>query len=153
MKVIGFVCGILLWVVAVSDARAQTVQLPSRQVFSVNTSVLVPDRGGAYLGGVRRSSQGVTQRGPLRNRSLGGATSAGGASVHATVIDLRELDRLVLAEGAARRAARESGSIAKSERRLPPATARRFESVAARDALNQVLTFQEHAQRTPMQVR
>src|SRR5690349_8882622 len=44
--------GILL----VSPATAQVVQLPSFETFSVQTSVLVPDSGAAYLGGVNRSS-------------------------------------------------------------------------------------------------
>lgn len=45
-------------------AHAQVVQLPSLRSFSVRTSVLVPDSGGAYLGGVNRSSHWMTSRGP-----------------------------------------------------------------------------------------
>jgi hypothetical protein len=84
---------------------ATTVQLPTFSYFTVNTTVSVPDRGGAYLGGVNRARDGSWSRGfgPLANRSLGGDRMASGVSVHATIIDHEELDRAVLAEAAARR--------------------------------------------------
>jgi hypothetical protein len=86
---------------------ATTVQLPSFSIFSVNTTVSVPDRGGAYLGGVNRARDGSTTRGfgPLANRGIGGDRLASGASVHATIIDHDEIDRAVLAAAAERRAA------------------------------------------------
>jgi hypothetical protein len=99
-----------------AGACAQTVQLPSFRWFSVNTSVLVPDRGGAYLGGVSRSVRGSTRYGtpgPWRltgNRSLSGSASGGATTVHATVIDHAAMDRAVLAEAARRRGARPAGS-------------------------------------------
>jgi hypothetical protein len=84
---------------------ATTVQLPTFSYFTVNTTVSVPDRGGAYLGGVNRARDGSWSRGfgPLANRSLGGDRMASGVSVHATIIDHEELDRAVLAEAAAKR--------------------------------------------------
>jgi hypothetical protein len=84
---------------------ATTVQLPSFSYFSVNTTVSVPDRGGAFLGGINRARDGSTTRGfgPLANRGIGGDRLAGGASVHATIIDHDELDRAILAAAAARR--------------------------------------------------
>ncbi len=97
---------------------AQTVQLPSFQRFSVNTSVLAPDRGWAHLGGVSRSARGSSRYGVpgagkvpglgrlLGNRAIGSASSAGGASVHVTVIDHDALDRAVLAEAKRRRTGR-----------------------------------------------
>ena len=56
-----------------SSARAQAVQLPTFNYFTVQTTVSVPDRGGAVLGGVNRASSGTTSRGfgPLRNRASG----------------------------------------------------------------------------------
>ena len=84
---------------------ATSVQLPSFSFFSVNTTVSVPDRGGAYLGGVNRARDGSWTRGfgPLANRAIGGDRMAGGASVHATIIDHEELDRATLAAAAAKR--------------------------------------------------
>ena len=46
-----------------SSARAQAVQLPTFRYFTVDTTVSVPDRGGAVLGGVSRASSGTTSRG------------------------------------------------------------------------------------------
>ncbi|HAY82372.1 MAG TPA: hypothetical protein DCY79_21400 [Planctomycetaceae bacterium] len=88
---------------------AQAVQLPTFQVFSVDTSVLVPDRGQAYLGGVKRARSGSTTRGIpglsglpyanrlTKNRGIGLERSATGAYVTATIIDNAELDRQVRA--------------------------------------------------------
>jgi hypothetical protein len=80
-----------------------TVQLPSFSFFSVNTTVSVPDSGGAYLGGIKRARDSSTTRGfgPLKNRGIGGERLASGVSVEATIIDHDELDRAV--RGAARR--------------------------------------------------
>ncbi len=111
--VLGAVC---LWCLLVPSGFGQTVQLPGIHRFSVNTSVLAPDRGGARLGGVNRSSRGLSRYGVpgagklpglgrlLGNRAVGGSTSGGGTSVRVTVIDHEELDRAVLAEAERRRA-------------------------------------------------
>lgn len=88
-----------------SHACAQAVQLPTFRYFSVQTTVSVPDRGGALLGGVDRASSGSTSRGfgPLRNRASGSSVGSSIASVHATIIDHNELDQAVLAEARRRR--------------------------------------------------
>ena len=100
------------------DVQGQLLRLPTLDYFSVQTSVLVPDRGGTYLGGVRRSTYGTSSYGVpgvggavgtrrlLGSRGLSAGTRAGGASVHATVIDHEALDRAVLAEAARRRGER-----------------------------------------------
>jgi hypothetical protein len=82
-----------------------TVQLPTFSFFTVQTTVSVPDGGGAYLGGINRGADGSTTRGfgPLRNRGLGSTRSASGMSVHATIIDHHEIDEALLAEAAAKR--------------------------------------------------
>ena len=81
-----------------------TVQLPTFEYFGVSTTVVVPDRGSMYLGGVNRSSLGSSQFGPgLGNRAIGRASSAGGLSISATIIDHDEIDRALLAEAARRR--------------------------------------------------
>src|SRR5262245_46052416 len=93
--------------VAVGQLPATTVQLPSFSFFTVNTTVSVPDSGGAYLGGVNRARDGSTTRGlgPLRNRGIGAERAAGGVAVQATIHNLDELDRATLAEAAANRGA------------------------------------------------
>ncbi|MEM9826069.1 MAG: hypothetical protein AAF958_05745 [Planctomycetota bacterium] len=76
-----------------------TVQLPSFSFFSYSGSALVPDSGGAYLGGVGRSQMGsaTTGFGPFRNRAFGVSASSSHLSVHAQIIDLEEMDRRLLA--------------------------------------------------------
>lgn len=103
-----------------SAAHAQlqqptTIQLPTFSYFTVSTTVLVPDGGGAYLGGISRSQSGSRERGvplggkmpfasPLfRNRGIASTQAGGGMSVHATIIDHQEIDAAVLEEGLARR--------------------------------------------------
>jgi hypothetical protein len=91
------------------SVRAQVVQLPSMHTFSISTSVLVPDSGRAYLGGINRSSHWMSSRapgwGPLgRNAGRGRAMSATGGTITATIIDNAELDALVLEEAKAIRA-------------------------------------------------
>jgi hypothetical protein len=84
--------------------NAQTLQLPTFNSFSVETSVLVPDRGSATMGGVRRSSSAGSQFGPLRGtRATGRQAGAGGVDVAAHVHDFEALDKSVLAEAARRR--------------------------------------------------
>ena len=96
-------------ILACNSALAQTVQLPTLQTFSVNTSVLVPDRGQTYLGGITRARSGSSTRGlpgisgvPFanrltKNRGLALERSATSAYVTATIIDHAELDRQVRA--------------------------------------------------------
>src|SRR6476660_9985833 len=80
-----------------------TVQLPTFSVFTVQTTVSVPDSGGAYLGGIGRGADSSVSRSPLRNRALGSSRVASGVSVSATIIDHEEIDRAILAAAAARR--------------------------------------------------
>jgi hypothetical protein len=79
--------------------------LPTFSVFTVQTTVSVPDRGGAYLGGISRGRDAAATRGfgPLALRGLGSERGASGASVHATIIDHRERDAAVLAAVATKR--------------------------------------------------
>ncbi len=71
-----------------ATANAQTVQLPTFHFFTLNTSVLVPDGGDAFLGGVNRATSGRNERGipglpgrPFTNTGIGGSTVASGVSV------------------------------------------------------------------------
>jgi len=76
------------------DLAAQTVQLPTSRVFSLDTTVAVPDQGSAYLGGIGRSATSTSRRGPpSTSRAYGQSSTQGTASVSAKVINLDELDR------------------------------------------------------------
>lgn len=90
---------------ALAQQAPTTVQLPTFSFFTVSTAVSVPDSGGAYLGGINRARDGSVTRGfgPLANRAIGGDRVASGMSVHATIIDLAEMDEMILAEAAALR--------------------------------------------------
>jgi hypothetical protein len=100
-----------------ADLHAQAIQLPTFHNFSVSTAVSVPDRGGAYLGGVNRAASGSVSRGiPFLSkapgvgrwggsRAIGSTIGSSGVGVTATIIDHRELDAAVLAEARGQRAA------------------------------------------------
>lgn len=75
-------------------AFSQIVQLPSTGTFSLQTSVLAPDSGAAYLGGNQRSAGGSRSLGP-GSQALGGTTTSASAMVRATIIDLNELDIMI----------------------------------------------------------
>lgn len=82
-----------------STAFAQTVQLPTTRTFSSSSSVLVPDQGSAFLGGMSSAASGSSSRGfsPLRSRGMGSSRVASGMSVSAYVIDFEEMERELLA--------------------------------------------------------
>lgn len=98
-----------------STAHAQAVQLPTFTQFTVSTSVMVPDSGGAQLGSVRRIREGSVSRGIPgmskipglarlgKNRGIGRESSLSTLSAHATIISLSELDEMVLGAAAAAR--------------------------------------------------
>ena len=102
------------------QAHGQVVQQPNFGVFSIGSTVLVPDRGGAYLGGITRGADGSVERGvpilgnipfagrPFRNRAIGSTRSTSSVSVHVTIIDFEAMDRALLEEAARIRAAREN---------------------------------------------
>ncbi|TWT50624.1 hypothetical protein Pla22_33670 [Rubripirellula amarantea] len=79
--------------VMATDASAQVVQRPSIETFTYSGSVLVPDQGSTYLGGVSRASTSSSRRG--LNHRFGGAMSHHGAAVSATIIDLDAMDRAI----------------------------------------------------------
>jgi hypothetical protein len=95
-------------------ARGQVVQLPTFNYFTIQTSVLAPDSGRGYLGGVRRGSYGRNSRGVpgfskvpgvgpfFGGRAIGGSGSTSVTSVRATIIDHDEWDKAVLSAAAER---------------------------------------------------
>ena len=90
----------------VGGARAQragsTVQLPTFSHFSSGTTVWVPDRGGAYLGGVRRAASGRVGFGtpmlPARTSTKVSGSVRSASSVHVTVTvhDFAAMDEYLL---------------------------------------------------------
>lgn len=84
---------------------ATVVQLPTFHFFSANTTVLVPDRGATYLGGVNYSSAGRTQRGipglggrPFTNTSSGRSTGGGNMWVSAHIHDFEAMEAQLLGQ-------------------------------------------------------
>jgi hypothetical protein len=93
-----FVFGIAVAIPAES-LRAQqiAVQQPIVDVFAGSTTVSVPDRGQAFLGGVGRSASSSSVYGPFRaNRNFGRSTTGTGVSVRVWIHDFEELDRQAL---------------------------------------------------------
>jgi hypothetical protein len=79
-----------------SIARAQDVVqgeivVPVQSVFTVGTTVSVPDRGYTSVGGFRRSSRTRTEVGGL-NRGLARGAAAGDVVAHAWIHDFEELE-------------------------------------------------------------
>jgi len=99
------------------------VQLPTYSFFSVGTSVSVPDRGSAYLGGVNRASTGSSEFGiPLRpfgNRSYGSQRSASNMSVSAFIHDFDALEESLLGQSASGFALQPRGRTAAPSRLEP----------------------------------
>lgn len=92
---------ILLFVIGVSQtafAQQITVQQPVIQNFSVRTSVSVPDRGAASLGGVSSAASSRSASGPFRSgSSVGLSRESSSASAHVFIHDLRAMDEAILA--------------------------------------------------------
>ena len=80
-----------------ADARGQlptTVQLPSISSFSYNGTVVVPDSGTGFLGGVKRAATGSSRRG--LSRGFGQDLGNSQATVRPRIIDNAEIDRQIL---------------------------------------------------------
>lgn len=98
---------------------AQAVQLPTYSNFGVNTTVSVPDRGSAYLGGVTRARTGRNEFGtpllPFKNRSIGSEYSTSGMRVSAYIHDFEAMDEYLLSQAAGRAGSspRPTGQLAK----------------------------------------
>jgi hypothetical protein len=79
---------------------ATTVQLPTFNFFTISTTVMVPDRGGTYLGGIGRAGGASGQNGALGlgHRSGGSTVGASGMSVGVQIHDLAAMDKALLDE-------------------------------------------------------
>jgi hypothetical protein len=102
---------LLLLDLAASEVSAQrpgtTMQLPTYSFFSTSTTVSVPDRGGAHLGGVDRAADGRNEFAtpllpfrPFRNTAIGSERSATGAHVSVFIHDFEAMDKQLLRTGA-----------------------------------------------------
>ena len=102
----------LLLRISAAQAQRLTVQEPVLETFGVGTTVSVPDRGRASLGGVRRSAASRSTFGPLRSgTNVGWSQQASGASVGVYIQDLEEMDRRILADADRARNPRVRGAV------------------------------------------
>jgi len=98
-----------------ADALAQNqpataVQLPTYSFFSVPTTVVVPDRGSTYMGGVKRAASGRNQFGApmlgrvpylgraFNNAGIGMDRSASSVRAHAYIHDFEAMDEALLGQ-------------------------------------------------------
>ncbi len=106
---LAWLVSVLLTAALAVDCAAQqpgsAVQLPTFSSFSGSTTVSVPDRGSAYLGGVNRAATGRNSfRSPLmpwrpsRNSALGSRRSASNMHVTVTIHDFEAMDRYLLSQ-------------------------------------------------------
>jgi len=79
------------------------VQLPTFSQFSIGTTVSVPDWGGAYLGGIKRSADSRSTFGvpllpirPFRNTAISSERSASSMHVNVWIHDFEAMDRYLL---------------------------------------------------------
>jgi hypothetical protein len=89
-------------VVSVRPCAAQqvVVQQPAFRQFAAPTTVLVPDRGGAFLGGTSGGFQGRASAGPIPFGSArGGGAGASSTTARVYVHDFRALDEALLRGG------------------------------------------------------
>lgn len=115
----------VLFAARASAQPPSVVQLPSFSFFTVDTTVSVPDRGSASLGGIGRSSSGSTAFGPglgPANRGFGRSLSSTNVTMRATIHDFDALDRATLAR-ASRRAGSRPARNGWDERNPRPASA------------------------------
>lgn len=88
---------VVLSYVAAIQAQEATVQQPVVSTNSVRTSVSVPDRGSALLGGVSSAQSARSNYGPLRSgTSTGLSRSASSMSTSVYIHDLRAMDEALL---------------------------------------------------------
>lgn len=81
-----------------SAASQGVLQQPAVETFGVDTSVSVPDRGSAFLGGVSRSRSGSSTYGPTHwNRAYGFEHRFSSVDVSVFLHDFEAMDEALLA--------------------------------------------------------
>lgn len=97
-------CLLLIWVWSDVAASGQSfVQLPQFRQFQVNGSVMVPDGGSTYMGGVSGVALGSRQYGvlpirPFANRATGGGFSNATVVTSVNVYSLRDLEAQLMGQ-------------------------------------------------------
>ena len=91
-------CSVLIVLLVVRTSFAQQViQQPVVATTAVSTTVSVPDRGSALLGGVSSAQSGRAQYGPLRSgTNTGISRQATSISTHVYIHDLQAMDEAQL---------------------------------------------------------
>jgi len=107
---------LVLVAVIAADVLAQptqpgnAVQLPTFSFFNTSTTVSVPDRGSALMGGVSRAADGRNEFGvpilgkvpffgrPFKNTGIGNERSSATTHVSAYIHDLNEMDEYILSQ-------------------------------------------------------
>ena len=102
VSTLGIALAACVWLAGLA-ASAQTVQLPTFSFTTVNTTVLVPDGGAAFLGGINRASDGRNEFGVpgmpfpgFQNRGIGQDRGASSFWVTATIHDFDAMDQALL---------------------------------------------------------
>jgi len=115
----------------IDQAAATTVQLPTFSFFSISTTVMVPDSGTGFIGGVGRGGAGLHSNG-LGSRAGASGVDVGGMSIGVQVHDFKAMDRALLGEKKAvdAQAAAEDRWIARFERAKQSTAGRPTLSVA-----------------------
>lgn len=85
---------------SVSYSQDFIIQQPALQQFSVSSTVSIPNRGSAFLGGVSSSRTSTNQYGPFRSgSSIGSGLSHSSVSTSVYIHDFQLMDKILLAEG------------------------------------------------------
>ncbi len=109
-----FPAGLAIVALFSNSSEAQfAVQQPIVEQLQIGTTVTVPDRGGAFIGGVKRARDSRSSfglgRAPFKpGSSIGFDREFTGVSVHAYIHDFDSMDRMLLEE--AERGSRLSGT-------------------------------------------
>ncbi|MEI8019997.1 MAG: hypothetical protein WCH39_17470, partial [Schlesneria sp.] len=102
---------ILLLVGRTSFAQ-QVIQQPVVATTAVSTTVSVPDRGSALLGGVSSAQSGRAQYGPLRSgTNTGISRQATSITTHVYIHDLQAMDEAILNSGTSESTASKSSIV------------------------------------------
>ncbi|MBL8890713.1 MAG: hypothetical protein JNL67_12110 [Planctomycetaceae bacterium] len=104
-------CSVFIWtsiglIIGLGEQAAWgqvTVQLPQFRRFQVNGSVMVPDGGSAYMGGISRSGAGSRQSGvvpfrPFANRTIGGESGNAVVVTSVEVFSLRDMEAQLMGQ-------------------------------------------------------
>jgi hypothetical protein len=114
------------------NQQATAVQLPTFSMFTVPTTVVVPDRGSTYMGGIKRASSGRNEFGvpilgklpylgrAFKNTGIGMERSASSVRAHVYIHDFEAMEEALLGQpGSTLRGARGAPGVGIS--RLEPA--------------------------------